>query len=528
MALFSRFTKLFRANLENPQIPLSAGLLSMGMGSITDSNQTVSPHSALEVPTFLACVRILSEGVGSLPLRVYEELERGRRVAKDHPLFYLLSQEMNAESTAITVMTTLMVHASAWQNAYAEIERDAYGRVKALWPRLPWRTKAKRDKGLLVYETTDTAGGVPRVIKAENMLHIPGFSLDGLTGSPIVEHARQSLGLAMVAAKFGARYYANGARPSFFLQPEAPLSPEDMTLLREDISLMTSGTNAWSVASLPQGIKVTPVTIDVAQSQYTETRTFERQEIAAVMRVPGYMVGATEKALKATIESQNMEFLTYSLRPWLERFEQELNRKLLPNVGRSSGKYSIHFWTDALLAVDKSTRTTCYTAGRNGGWLSINDIREAEGLEILPAGGDDYIQPLNMENVASAADGVETDDEVDIEPIDQSDPAARTKNILMPVLKDAIGRIQNRSNKDSATFTKTLTPVCTALAATLRTGDAGAEELKAVEKFISGAENRSKSWSDTAADDEYPKLYKSLVYAINRDAADAKSKKELQ
>jgi HK97 family phage portal protein len=437
-------------------------------------------------------------------------LERGRKPAKSHPLYYLLSQEPNLESTAINFFQTMMIHAVAWQNAYAEIERDAYGRVRGLWPRLPWRTKAMRVRGRVVYETTDTNGGVPRIIQPEDMIHIVGFSLDGMSGTPLVNFCRQSLGLSMVAARYGARFYANGARPSFFLQPESPLSPEDMTLLKEDVTLMTSGQNQWSAAALPNGIKVTPVAIDNANNEYVATRKFEREEVAAIMRVPGYMVAATDKALKSTIEAQNQEFLTYSLRPWLERFEQELNRKLL-----GTAKYVIKFWTDALLAVDKSTRTECYKKGRDGGWLSINDIREAEGLEVIE-GGDDYIQPLNVQPVAVAKTDVETED-------DEADPT-QSRSIFLPLMKDAMGRLQHRSNKD---FKQTLSPICNAIAATLRTGEAGAEEQKAIEKFITAAETRSAKWSDDPSEDELNKLYRALVFATERDKADARAKEVL-
>jgi HK97 family phage portal protein len=518
--------------LENPAISLSAGLASLGYGTYTDSNERVTEQSSLEVPTFLACVRILSEGVGSLPMRVYEELERGRRPAKNHDLYYLLTQEPNPESTAVTFFTTMMIHAAVWQNAYAEIERNGYGKPIAFWIRLPWRTKRVGNALTGYYETTDTAGGVPRRVKSEDMIHIPGFSLDGFNGSSLVAMGRQSIGLAMVAARFGARFYANGAKPSFFLQPESPLSPEDMTLLRQDVELMSSGSNVWRVAALPPGIKTTEIKIEPATAQYNETRKFEREEIAAIMRVPGYMVGATDKALKSSIEAQNMEFLTYSLRPWIERFEQEFNRKLLPPIGRASGKYSIHFWTDAILAVDKKTRTECYTAGRNGGWLSINDIRELEGYEVID-GGDTYIQPLNMQNVTADDEGMETDDEVEVQdneptiaPTIEPTPT-RAKEVFLPLMRDAINRIQHRAKKDSGTFNQSLAPVCQALAAALRTGEPGAEEQKAIEKYISGAESRSTKWTEDPTEDEFVKLHKALVFAINRDAADAKSKEEL-
>lgn len=504
---------------------LSAGLLQLGLGNYTDSNENVTEQTSLQVPTVLACVRILSEGVGSIPFRVYEELQRGRCPAKDHYLYYLLTQEPNPEMTAVTFLSTLMTHAALWQNAYAEVERDNNGRAVALWPRMPWRTKPDRVAGRLVFKTTDTPNGVERVIDAQNMLHIVGFTLDALTGSSLIAHARQSIGLAMVAARFGARYYANGARPGFFLQPEAPLSPEDMTLLRQDVEMLSSGANVHRVAAIPANIKVTDIKIDPAQSEYIATRKFEREEIAASFRVPGYMVGASEKTLKATIEAQNMEFLTYSLRPWIERFEQEFQRKLLPPIGRASGKYTLHFYVDALLSVDKSTRFACYTQARTGGWMSANDIREAEGEQPI-VGGDEYLVPLNTQNASTDVEPVETDDEPSSDESVEPVRASRAKDLYGPIFSDAFTRLQHRSKKDLASVTQALTPAITSLGAYFRTTTtAGTAEILAVEKYLKGLEGRAAKLTGDVAVSELDRVLKSIVFAVATDAAEAHARK---
>jgi HK97 family phage portal protein len=535
MSISSRIASLFsfgetRSNpMENPSMSLSAGLLSLGLGNYTDSNENVTEQTSLEVPTVLACVRILSEGVGSIPFRVYEELGRGRKPAKDHHLFYLLTQEPNPEMPAVTFISTMMTHAALWQNAYAEIERDNSGRAAAFWPRMPWRTKPARVNGRLVFKTTDTPNGVERVIDAANMLHIVGFSLDGLTGSSLIANARQTIGLAMVAARFGARFYANGARPGFFLQPDAPLSPEDMTLLRQDVEMLSSGANVHRIAALPIGIKVVPAIKDPsAMQEYINTRKYERDEIAAFMRVPGYMIGSTEKVMKSTIEAQNQEFLTYSLRPWLERFEQEFQRKLLPPVGRASGKYTLHFYVDALLAVDTALATAKYTAGRNGGWYSANDIREMQGMECIPVGGDDYLIPLNTVNAASAAEAIETDEEPSSDETGPDEPvkASRAKELYGPIFTDAFTRLQHRSKKDLESITRALTPAITSLGAYFRTSTTvGTAETQAVEKYLKGLEGRAANLTGDVAVSELDRVVKSIVFAVSTDAAEAQARK---
>ncbi len=524
-------------NLENPNVSLSAALLGMGMGAYTDSNERVTEQTSLEVPTVLACVRILSESIGSLPFRVYEELPRGRRVAKDHPLYYLLTQEANPETTAVTFLTTMAVHATLWQNAYAEIERDPMGRVTGLWPRLPWRTKAKRANGRLVYETTDTPQGLPRVIHPDDMLHVVGFSLDGLTGTQIITAARQSIGLAMVAARFGARFYANGARPGFFLQPENPLSPEDMKLLREDVEIMSSGGNAHRVAAVPNGIKITPVPIDPSQAEYIATRKLERSEIAAIFRVPRYMVGddGEKMGTKSTVEQQNSDFLNSTLRPWLDRFSQEFERKLLPVIGRNAGKFSLHFYTDALLSIDRATRYATYTQGRNGGWLSINDIREMEGLPPVPSAlADDYLQPLNMESVINASADIEVaDEEADSGEVTSDESlgaedipnASRARALYLPLYRDAINRLQHRGKPDFESMKVALTPLCSSLGTYFRTSEtAGNSEQGALDKYLRGLSTRV---SNVNPDEDFEKLLKAIVFATQQDEAEAKAKEIL-
>jgi len=505
--------------MENPSIPLNAAFLSMGIGGYTDSNEVVTEQSSLEVPTVLACVRILSEGIGSLPMRVRENLARGQKPAPSHPLYWLLTQEPNPEMTAITFFSTMMTHAALWQSAYAEIERNSAGQVIALWPRMPWRTKAARVNGRIVFKSTDTPNGTERIIQSDDMIHITGFTMDGLTGSSLIRYCRQSIGLAMVAAKFGARYFANGARPGYFLQPDSPLSPEDMTLLRQDVELLSSGANVHRIGALPPGVKVVNTVSDpTALAEYVAVRKFEREEICSYFRVPGYWVGAAEKVLKATVEAQSEEFLTYSLRPWIERFEQEFQRKLIPSIGRNAGKFTLKFFTEAMLSVDKSTRYTCYTQGRTGGWLSANMVLESEGMEPIP-GGDEFLVPLNTVPASQAVEPVETDESPD----DAAPSSTRARTLYTPLFADAFARLQNRNKCDFASITQALTPITASLGAYFRTsGTVGAAETAAVAKYFKGLETRVATTDVTT---EMGKLVKSMVFAVELDNAQIRAEK---
>ena len=542
-------------NLNQAGVSLAAGLAAMGMGTFTDSNETVNERTSFEVPTYLTCIRILSESIGSLPLRVYEKMPRGQRPAPSHYLYYLLTERPNPQMSATVFFQTLMTAAAGWGNAYAKIERDSSGaRPVALWPLSPWKTKPVRKNGLLSFETTDTADGLPATIKSEDMLHIVGLSFDGLQGTSFAKMARQCIGLALVAARFGARFYANGARNQFYLQADHDLTPEDITTMRLDVEALSTGANAFRVGVLPNGVKIVPVETDPnALTEYTNTSKYTRDEIAAFLRVPGYMVGSTEKILKSTVEAQNREFLSYSLTPWLTKIQQEFQYKLLPSLGRSANQYVIRHYLDALLAADTLTLTAKQTAGRMGGWLSANDIREQLGMEPVP-GGDVYIRPLNYVDATTAAEGIETDsDPEDTSPDDDKpatdDPEAQAakvatnlisqslkppptpskqqpRSLLEPVFTDAYGRLQNRSKKDSAAITQTLTPVCKTVGTYFRqSAIAGTAETKAIEKYMAGLEARI---GKTTADAEFTKLLKCIIYAVEDDAAEARAKEQIE
>src|ERR1039458_7387126 len=157
-------------NLNQSGVSLAAGLAALGMGTFTDSNETVNEKTSFEVPTYLTCVRVLSESVGGVPLRVYEKMPRGQRPAPNHYLYYLLTERPNPQMSAVVFFQTVMTAAVGWGAAYVQIERDADGlRPIGLWPLSPGKTKPVRKNGLLQFETTDTGDGLPKLIKAADI-----------------------------------------------------------------------------------------------------------------------------------------------------------------------------------------------------------------------------------------------------------------------------------------------------------------------------------------------------------------------
>lgn len=433
-----------RSSLENPQSPLSypaEWLLDIFNGGRTDSGIRVSELTALQVGTVFACVNIISGAFAALPLNVYERVVHKDRTAKktafNHSLWSLLRSEPNAEMTAFTWLRTMMAHDLLWGNAYTEIERNGNNEIIGLWPRNPARTRAIRTlkpitiegdvlpPGTLIYETYDSIRdnanptmaenqernlGQRRLILAEDMLHVPGLSLDGRVGQNTVWLARQAIGLALATEKYGAKFFGNGARPAGILK--IPQKMDDIAIenLRRSWAEAHGGENQFKVAVLESGVDFTKIAATPEEGQMLGTRQYERAEICAIFNVPLHMVAANEKAGKSNVEQSSIEFVLYCLQPWIVTYQQEIERKLFPKMGRTANKFFPKFDTRTLLYPDSESRSKFYASGRQWGYLTKNDIRELEDLNPVEDGtGDIFTIQVNMVNDRALLEGNSAD-----------------------------------------------------------------------------------------------------------------------
>ena len=372
------------------------------------AGQTVNERTALQVTAVYACVRILAESIAGLPLHVYRYKDRGKEMVPEHPLYPLLHDEPNPEMTSFIFRETLMGHLLLYGNAYAQIIRDGYGRVKWLYPLLPERMDVNRDKdGQLVYTYTrylDDFGGKKRYeqvkLRPEEVLHIPGLGYDGLIGYSPIAMAKNAIGMSMAAEEYGSTFFANGATPSGLL--EHPGVVKDPEKLRQSWHAQFSGKNSHNVAVLEEGMTYKPMSISPNEAQFLETRKFQIDEIARIFRVPPHMVGDLEKSSFSNIEQQSLEFVKYTLNPWVIRWEQALHKALL--LPGEKQHYFIKFNVDGLLRGDYQSRMNGYAVGRQNGWLSANDIREMENLNPISEeeGGNLYLINGNMTKLKDA------------------------------------------------------------------------------------------------------------------------------
>lgn len=366
------------------------------------SGKYVNERTAMQMTAVYACVRILSEAVASLPLHIFHYTGTGSEKASEHPLYHILHDEPNPEMTSFVFRETLMTHLLLWGNAYAQVIRNGKGEVTALYPLMPDRMTVDRDsKGRLYYEyrTGDDEprnGKISTVrLQPADVLHIPGLGFDGVVGYSPIAMAKNAIGLSIATEEYGSKFFANGATPSGIL--EYPGTVKDPERVRESWNAGFGGSaNAHKVAVLEEGMKYTPISISPNEAQFLETRKFQIDEIARIFRVPPHMVGDLDKSSFSNIEQQSLEFVKYTLDPWVMRWEQSITRRLFsPEEKR---KYFVKFNVDGLLRGDYESRMRGYATARQNGWMSANDIRELENLDRIPpeAGGDLYLINGNM------------------------------------------------------------------------------------------------------------------------------------
>ena len=379
---------------------------------ITNSGKRVNERTALQLTAVYACIRVLSEAVAQLPLNVYRYADNGGKNVKatDHYLYDLLHQAPNPEMSSFVWRETMMAHLLIWGNAYSQIIRDGTGKITALYPLMADKMKVDRDtEGRIYYEyrhsikEADTLGAKEETVRLEayEVLHIPALGFDGLVGYSPLAMAKNAVGTTLAAEEYGAKFFDNSGIPSGVL--EHPNVLKDPEKVRNSWQSAYGGSrNAGKVAVLEEGMTYKPISITPEQVQFLQTRKFQTGEIARIFRVPGHMIGDLEWTTYANIEQQSLEFVKYSLDPWLIRWEQGFERALFSAEDRK--KYYVKFNVDGLLRGDYQSRMNGYALGRQNGWYSANDIRTLENMDLIPEeeGGDLYLINGNMTKLKDA------------------------------------------------------------------------------------------------------------------------------
>ena len=379
---------LFRPR-DHPKNKAGAGFSFLFGG--TPSGVAVDERTAMQNTVVYACVRILAETVASIPLHMFQYKENDdKEHARGHPLYYLLHNAPNPLMTSFVFRETLMSHILLWGNAYAQIIRDGRGQVAALYPLLPGKMDVSISHGgKLVYTyykdwddayPKSTRSGSPVTLRQEDVLHIPGLGFDGLVGYSPIGMACNAIGMSIATENYGSRFFANSAQPSGVLEHPGILKDHDK--LRADWQAKFSGPGAHSIAILEENMKFHPISINPNDAQFLDTRKFQVQEIARIFRVPLSMLGNLERATYNNAEQLSLDYVKFTITPWLSRFEQAFEQQLLlPSERRD---YFIRFNVGGLLRGDLKSRYESYAIGMQNGFMSPNDIRELEDWNLIP------------------------------------------------------------------------------------------------------------------------------------------------
>lgn len=383
---------------DHPSNPSEALLYALSGGAQTYTGKSVHEDNALTYIPVFAAVRLLSEIVASLPLHLYRRLSRGKERAVDDPKYIMMHLKPNPEMTSMTYRETMMGHLLVWGNCYSEIEYNNAGRITALWPLLPGSMNMKRvnDEIVYLYQLPD---GRIKVFPKMKILHIVGFSKNGLMGYSVINKGREAISMGMALEEYGSRFFGNGGKPPIALEHPGELSEKAQDRLRKAWSETHQGlSNAHRLAILEEGMQLKEYGISPEDAQALESKKFQVTEIARLFNIPPHMLKDLERSTFSNIEHSGLEFVIYTLTPWLTRIEQTYSTQLLSE--QEQKELFFEHLVAGLLRGDIKSRYEAYSIGRNNGWLSANDICELENMNPLDSGGDVYLVPLNMQPIS--------------------------------------------------------------------------------------------------------------------------------
>ena len=384
-------SRLFKARAEPTNRVSSAPDFYMGQ-SVT--GKFVNEKSAMQTTIVFACVRIIAETIASLPLHTYKYVGEGKQKVYDHPLYRLLHDEPNLEMTSFILRETMMTHLLLWGNAYCQIIRNGKGDIIGLYPLMPDKMTVDRDaKGRLYYAYQKE--GLTYYLNSNEVLHIPGLGFDGIVGYSPIALAKNAIGLNIAAEDYGGRFFANNATPSGILSTEGTI--KDPTKVRDAWQSAYGGvSNSHKVAVLEDGLKYQQISMPNSDAQFLETRKFQIEEICRIFKVPPHMVADLSKSSFSNIENQSISFVVHTIRPWLVRLEQAMDKTLFKESEK--GVFFVSFNASALMRGDYKSRMDGYAIGIQNGFFSVNDVRRMENMDPIPEeeGGGLHLTNGNM------------------------------------------------------------------------------------------------------------------------------------
>ncbi len=521
--------------LDNPAVfqSVMSGAWSYLMDGQRQSaaGELVDVRTSMQNATVFSIVRVLTESIASLPLRLLQVTSNGRSEATDENLHYLLTVQANDEMSAQAWLETQVLGLALRGNSFSQIQRNTAGEPIAFWPLLHEQVTVMRDmEGNLVYRVNVAPEGAAahyKILDKKDVLHFKLFGFNGLTGvDPITLHAN-AIGYNIAAQKYGGRFLKNSAVPALALinKSELPMSPESKVKAREDWSALQSADNTHRIAVLDRDFDLKQLSVTPEQAQYLGSREFSRTELCGIWRMPEFMISALARITNSNLQQQAITFCTETLRPYLTRIEQEVKVKLLPRDSRFRN-YCVQFDVSELLRGDSAAQSAWYQAGVEGGWMSPAEVRAEIGLNPAPkeAGLDLYRTSLNYGNsailVGQSADNTDSDKGDGID--NNAKPFLPSENLRSALSNYAVaygklfvdGVRRVAAGESIATvFTPLLDSIYDAVTSTAGTKP----DTQRMIDYVTRLEQRSHQWTaesaETVGADELRKVVRTFVFS---------------
>jgi HK97 family phage portal protein len=384
--------------VEKKALDINSAWALIDLGRATASGFHVSPETALRCPAVRGAVAVLAESISQLPLVLYERGADGSKErAVDHPLYEILHDQPNDWTSSVELRRDLQADLILHGNGYAFINRSrASGQVVELVRIPPTAVQVEVDELSQepIYHVTDRAG-VRRPVDRADLLHLRALSSDGYLGRSPLMDCKEAIALSLAMEAHQAKLFANGARPAGLLRIKGRLNPQTLERLQQDFSEKWNGlAGSGKTMILEEDSSFEPVTFTSVEIQHLELRKHQVAEIARALRIPLHLLGDWERATWSNAETAGLQFVSFTLMPWLKLWEGAIRRALLSPEERR--RFFVEFLVDDLVRADIAARFEAYGKAATNGLFTINEIRGLENRPPLP-GGDDLRVPMNTE-----------------------------------------------------------------------------------------------------------------------------------
>lgn len=386
---------IFRSNsLENPAVPLTVE--AADSDGIFQSDVLVNPKTAMKLAAVYSCIYVISSNVAQMPLHVMRRTGKKVEAARDHPVFYLVHDEPNDWQTSYKWRELKQRQILGWGNGYTQVKRSRRGEVEQLVACMPWETTLINTGGRYTYGVYNDAGNF--AVSPDDMIHIRALGNDQKMGlSPILQHA-ETIGMGMSGQKYTSSFFNGNARPAGIISVKNELNDNSWERLKKQWQKATAALRQQENKTmlLPAQLDYKALTVSPVDAQIIDMMKLNRSMIAGIFNVPSHMINDLDKATFSNISEQAIQFVRYTMMPWVMNWEQELNRRLFTRSERQAGYY-VRFNLAGLLRGTPKERAQFYHYAITDGWMSRNETRAFEDMNPVD-GLDEMLVSVNAAN----------------------------------------------------------------------------------------------------------------------------------